>query len=294
VRDNEWLLRYGSTSYTFGPADLDVVNMSAPDMSDVEVRADDFDRPRSDGRAFGSDFRGARTITFSLGVLGESEAEVRDRLAVLSNVWRADAVRSTPGALAEMVVQYAGRERSCFGRPRKFAHSDEDAAQGFIPVTATFDTADDLWYSATSTDQTLSIAGGVGGGLLAPLASPLGTTQNSDRSVAIEARGDLPAWPVITISGPITNPEIEVMNLWKIRLATTIAEGQSVVIDTRPWARTVVRSDGASLAGAFTRDSRRLSNAYIPAGRYELAFRGSSPTGTATAHLSWRDTYSSL
>lgn len=294
MRDSEWTLIYGSTNYTFGPADLDVVNMSAPDIGDVEVRADDADRPRSDGRAFGQDFRGARTVTYDLAVLGSDESAVRSRLAALAKVWRADEVRLTPGALAEMRVRYAGRERALFGRPRKFAHVEEDAPQGFIPVAATFDAADDRFYSTTTTETVLSIAGGTGGGLLAPLAAPLSTTVSSDRSQSIEVLGDLAAWPVVTFTGPITSPELEIFGLWKMRLATTIAEGQSISIDTRSWARTALHSTGASVAGAFTRDSVRLSKASIPPGRYEMAFRGSSPTGTATARVSWRDTYTSL
>lgn len=293
MRDGEWSLVYGDTAITFGPADLDVVNMTAPSIGDTEIQTDDSGRPRSDGRAFGLDFRGARTIAFDLGVLGDTEVEVRDNLAALATAWRADEVRSKPGAVAEMRVRYAGRERATFGRPRRFAHSDEDFRQGFIPVVADFDSGDDLWYSISEEAVTASLGAETGGGLEGPLASPLSTTASSDRSVFLRVNGDLPAWPVITITGPISNPEVEIIGEWKMTLATNIAEGQTVVIDTRPWSRSVLR-DGASIAGHLTRSSVRLANAGIRPGTHEVAFRGTSSTGTATVSVAWRDSFSTL
>lgn len=294
MRDGEWQLVYTGTSLTWGPADLPIINLSAPDLADPELSTDDASRPRADGVAFGTDYRGGRTITFDLGLMGDDEAEVRDTLATLSTAWRADAVRSKPGAVAELHVQYAGRERVIYGRPRRFAATDEEAYQGWITAAADFATADDLFYGASEGNETLTIIPPTGGGLVAPLASPLTSTASSDRSASITVGGQVNAWPIVTFAGPITNPEFAITGLWSLKLATTLAADQSLTIDTRPWARTVLRDGVASLAGALTRDSVRLAGASIPPGTYEVVLRGTDGTGTASMSVRWRETFTAL
>jgi hypothetical protein len=100
----------------------------------------------------------------------------------------------------------------------------------------------------------------------------------------------------VTIHGPITNPSVTITGLWTLALAATIAAGDVVTIDTRPWARTVLRNGSAtaSLAGSLTRTSARLSGASIPPGTYECVLRGTDGTGTASASVTWRETYSAI
>lgn len=292
MRDGEYTLAYGSSAYTFGPSDLPAVNMSAPDMGIPSIQTDDTERPRSDGVAFGVDFRGGRAITFDLGVFGATEVETRQRLAALATAWRGDEVRSSTGAVATLTYRLAGRERVVYGRPRRFAPNDELASEGAISVLCDFSTVDDVAYASTQSAHSLTIAGPLGGGLIAPLASPLLTTASSDRSIVLAVGGELPTWPVMTIHGPIVNPKITIVNRWSLTLATTLAYDQAVTIDTRPWSRTVLRNGGGSLAGQLTRASVRLSRATLPPGSHEVALSGVDGTGTASLNIAWRDAYS--
>lgn len=294
MRDGEWQLVYGDTAVTFGPADLPIVNMSAPDLGDIEVTADDVNRPRADGVAFGVDYRGGRTITFDLGLFGADEADVRATLRTLARAWRADPVRLVPGATAELHVQYAGAERVVYGRPRRFAAAEADVAQGVVTVAADFACVDDLFYDPADQSFSLGIVPPPSGGLITPLASPLTTTATSDRSTGFTVGGDMPAWPVITIHGPITNPEVEVVGQWTIGLNTSLASDQSLTIDTRPWARTILLSNGGSLAGTLTAGSARLASASLPPGDYEAVLRGTDQTGTASLTFAWRNVYTHL
>lgn len=290
MRNDEWSLVYPGAEYVFGTGATPVFNITAPNLGDAGIRNADNDRARGDGIAFGTDFRSNRTIGFDLGIKGQTEDEIRDAEAALSRVWRADAVRSKAGAVAELHSRYRGRERVTFGRPRRYAPNLADAKHGLGLVTADFVTADDKWYSAVENVQSVTLAPAVGGGLMAPLASPLSTTADSDRSTAIRVTSDLPVWPVITIQGPITNPVVEVLGVLRFEVRTTLRSDQSLVIDTQPWGRTVLR-DGASVAGALTRTSTRLSKAAISPGSYELVLRGQDETGTARATVRWRDVY---
>lgn len=295
MRDNEWTLSYPGTSYTWGYPWGEVINLTAPDLGVADIRADDADQPRRDGRLFGFDYRSGLTITFELGLSTRAgELAARDLAETLRRAWRADPVRSSPGAVASLTARHVGRERVTYGRPRRCGTVDQAAPQGYIAAVADFVTVDDLWYSPTVESQTITIAPPLGGGLTGSLASPLSSTGSSDRSLAVTVGGAMPAWPVITIYGPITNPVVELVGLWKFELLTTLAYDRSITIDTRPWARSVLLNGGGSAAGALSRRSPRLVDAGIPPGTYEAVLRGVDETGSARATVAWQETYSSL
>lgn len=291
MRDGEWTLAYGSESFTFGLPDSEATLLEAPDLGDVALVTGDVPRARADGVGVGVDFRAGRTVTFDLGIFRRTEAEALEVYERLSRAWRADKVRKTPGAVATLTARRAGRERVLFGRPRRFAEDLDLVAEGVIRVLVDFAATDDVFYASTPTSATVALVPPLSGGLAAPLASPLTSTSDSDRSVSIAVAGSLPAWPVIEISGPITSPEIEVVGAWRMAFSTTLAEGQTLRVDTV--ARTITR-DGAPVPGVITRTSVRLGDASIPPGAYEVAFRGLSEPGTAFARLSWRSAFPSL
>jgi len=288
----DWTLTYPGTSLDFGSIRSGYVFRTAPEISDPERETDDERLPRADGVAFGRDYFGGRTITFELDAVADGEAALRASVGRLAQAWRADRVRSTPGAMATLVARHAGGERLIYGRPRRFATIDTVTPQGVSAVVADFATADDRFYSVTEHSAVVSLVPEPTGGLLAPLASPLTTSVSSRRTTVVDVGGVLGAWPVVTIEGPIADPVVEI---GPVTLAFTIGLNYDhrLVIDTRPWARTVLRN-GASFAGALTRRSTRLSRAEIPPGRHQFVLRGSSATGTATARLAWRESYPSL
>lgn len=284
---NDWILSYEGVALAFGSAESRYSFPRAPEIGMRSTTTDDADRPRADGVAFGVDTFGGRTVTFEIDLVGIDEADVRQRLEVLEHAWRADAVRQTPGAVAELASDSG---RVTFGRPRRFVAAEDYKPHGFVDVIADFACADTLWYSGSDQSETITFAPAAGGGLIAPLASPLSTTATSDRSRVITVGGTVPTWPVFEIEGPITDPVVEIVGLFTLEFRTTLAFDQKLVIDTRPWARSVLRN-GASLAGTLTRRSQRLSQSSIPPGSHELVLRGVSETSTARATVRWRDAY---
>ncbi|MBM0201922.1 hypothetical protein JNW90_01465 [Micromonospora sp. STR1s_5] len=291
---DEWTMAYPGTTYTWGPRASGVMLASEPQISAVEIITDDVPRPRADGRAVGVDFRGAGTVTFELLVLGDSEAQVRERHSVLSRVWRADRVRSVPGAVAALSTVVAGRPRVGYGRPRRFAAAPKRPRQGVIPVVADFALVDDCWYDPTVEQTLVPLVPPPSGGLVTPLVTPLTTVPAVVVPGHITVGGELPAWPVITLYGPVIDPVVQVTGLWSARLALTIPSGQAITVDTRPWRRTVLRGDGASFAGALTRSSVRLADASVPPGSYEIALRGQDVSGNAKVRFAWQKTYTGL
>jgi len=283
---NDWLLSYPGEALTFGTIASRFVFTEAPDLGPTEIHSEDAARPRADGVIFGADFHGGRTITFELAVDGKDETDGRTLLGRLGKAWRADKIRQSPGAVAMLT---SGGGRVTFGRPRRFASNDEYLPQGLAHVVADFACAEDVWYGG---EQSVNVAlqPPPGGGLIAPLASPLATTATSDRSTVIRIGGEVSTWPVFEIQGPIVNPIVEIVGLLKMEFRTSLAFDQKLVVDTRPWVRSILRN-GASVAGSLTRTSTRLSKAAIPPGSYELVLRGTSDSGTASVTTRWRDAY---
>jgi hypothetical protein len=300
--DGEWLLEFPGTSLSMGGWDpvtnpfrvpRNIYHRSAPVVGAVAIATDDNDRPRMDGQNFGSDFRGGRPITFDLGVRGSSEAEALTLAETVARAWRGDGVRGVPGRYATLSTRNAGRERLVYGRPRRFEQNDTDRKTGLVVIQCDFQTVDDLFYDRTDTGTSLGFVSPPSGGLMSPLVSPLTTTANSSTPGAIVIGGVLPVWPVITINGPIINPTVTVVNEWSLQLLTTILVGQSITIDTRPMARTVTRTDGASFAGALTRTSR-MDQTSLPPGSYAIGLAGIDNTGLSSVQFAWRNTYASL
>lgn len=287
----QWRLLYPGANYTFGTADLPVFNRKTPEIGTPDVRTSDKDRPRSDGRAFGVDHMGGQTISFDLGVRSTSDAEVREEAATLRRVWRADAVRLAPGAVAELHTTYAGRERVVYGRPRRFSPDYSDASiNNTVSVLADFACVDDLFYGPEDESLSFPIVPPTGGGLIAPLAAPLTSTASSDRSQGITVATEMPVWPVVELTGPVVNPVVSIGPV-RFEFRGSLAEDETLTIDTRPWKRSALRN-GASVAGSLR--GTRLSQAALPAGGYEVGFGGTDPTGTALLRVTWRPTFSAL
>jgi hypothetical protein len=288
---NPWQLSYAASAphagaaLDFGPPASGFTMTQMPAITAPEIVTDDSSVPRGDARRFGQDFLGGTTIAFELSVNGSTEDEDRALLGRLRAAWRADAVRSTPGAFATLKAHTG---RYTYGRPRQLTADDRFAHVGRSDVIASFETADDLWYGPQESARVRFVAETVGG-FVFPLVSPFTTTATSDRSQVFTVEGELPTWPIVDIAGPHSAVEVELLGVWRQRYPVTIPEGRVLRIDTRPWVRTA-RLNGSNV-GAPTRDSSRMSEMSIPPGRHELALRGSSPTGTSSATVYWRPAY---
>lgn len=288
---NDWRLAYGSTDFAFGTIESKYVfpQSGPPEISNIDITDEDADRPRGDGTLFGQDFRRGTTVTFSIEVHGKDETEAWSLLSPLANAWRADEIRSSPGEVA-MLTSHTGRVT--FGRPRRFQPKLDLTPFGITAVACDFATTDDLWYGPQQS-ASVSLVADLGGGLVAPLAAPLSTTATSDRSQTFSVDSALPVWPIISINGPITNPEVEIPGLFRMAFNLSLAYDETLVIDTRPWARTI-RRNGASVSGKRDPRTARLSEASIPAGTYNFSLRGQSATGTPRALIQWRAAYPTM
>ncbi|SFN66062.1 hypothetical protein [Mycetocola miduiensis] len=285
----KWLVSSGTaTVEIWESSGHPVVLTSAPEIG-YGVRTDDVSMPGGDGIIFGADELDGSSILLTLDI-GDllSESAAVSALQQVRQVWRADQVRRTPGAVSTLE---APSGRLTFGRPRRFSHDDTYRKQGLIRATCDFTATSDLWFSGVENEASVTLVPSPGGGLIAPLQSPLATTETSDRSTAFTVTGEVSTCGIYEVEGPLIDPVVEVVGLFRLEYRGTLAFDEVLTIDTRPHVRTA-RRNGASVSLAPT--STRMSQTALPPGRHELVLRGASEAGTARVTARWRDAFTTF
>lgn len=260
-------------------------------ISDADTRLGDRDTPGADGGQFGIDYRDGRTLSMDLWTNTANGAESRAAFARLHREWGDGTVRATSRAVVPLRFRLEGGDTwVAYGRPRKWTPANQRTrAQGTADVVADFRTHGPRFFSDVERSVQLGLAASGGGGITWPITWPITWAPSGrSRQDAAVNWGDSPTWPVITISGPVAQPEVEFVGTGRrVRLDMTIPWDRTVTIDTRPWARTVLRDDGASFAGQLRGDM--LADLQLPVGQTTVAYRGTDLSGQSACTISWRD-----
>jgi hypothetical protein len=212
-----------------------------------------------------------------------------DSYSALAGAWNDPAIRLTDGAVQILRACYRGSSvtRRCYGRGRKIAPGMGQVFQGLVPFTAQFQAADNTWYEDQLSSVTISQAPSFFGTLTPPLTPPYQlTATNNFRQNILTNTGSLPTWPVFTIKGPVTNPLVTYVNTpVSVGYTGTLRNTDTLVIDTRPWARTVL-VNGQSAAGLLS-GSAMIAMQLQP-GSVLVQYGGQDQTGTSLCTISWR------
>ncbi|MFI6686598.1 hypothetical protein [Streptomyces sp. NPDC050485] len=323
LSEGEWNLVYGPSGlhpgadFVFGTTASGYYLLEPYEIAYGDTDTGDTPLPQADGVRLGRDYRAAATLTFEIGVDSVDSASDQPgrhghNLAALSDmgrVWDAEAVRGRFGVPAVLRTVQGGRCRRFYGRPRKWAPAGSRLTrQGYTPVVTTFACVDGVAYDDVEKSVRVDLNPPPHRGLAGPLRTPLTMTGESTAktSVAAVVEGTKPAWPVITIYGPISQPSCEVVlrddeqlwnggqRGWRVSLDRKLRDGEWITIDPRPWARTVLLNNGGSVAGALSRDTPRMQNMQLPLGRHDLVLRGVDATGSSFMTVAWRDAYTYL
>ena len=282
-------------------AGTDVKIASIHGLGTGRLASREYDSPNEDGTQFGREHRSGRVLDIAAAiVLPGNEAGAWNVSETLQAIFDADPLRRTPRAVMPLRINRPGTAtRVVFGRPDQYEPDIDLAVVGLIPFTASFRTTDNRFYADEEQAIRLSLSSVSAGGLVTDasgnLASPISTVAGARRTSLVENGGDADAWPVITISGPITNPRVTLIDteggvLWRLGVGGALAYDQQAVIDTRPWSRGASLSTGSSLAGRLTLDSVP-SQSVIPPGVWEIVVEGADESGTSTFDVRWRNAY---
>lgn len=272
-------------SLAFGSWGTPYLFTSMPVIDEPDRESDDSSAVRRDGRRFGQDFLSGSSITFGIEANGSNESEAREFAAQFRSAWRAPAIRLVPGAVATLTA-HTGRQ--AFGRPQGAPVDDARAHHGRGSYAPEFLCVDDLWYDPEQVESVNLVTPDTGG-LVAPVSAPVSTVGVTDRSRVFEVGGEESTWPVIRINGPIVNPVVSVVGLFRFGFVTTLAYDEYIVIDTRTWSTSILRNGSSGIA--TDAQSNLIRSARLAPGRYELVLRGSTPVGIPTATIAWRNAY---
>ena len=285
------------SGYRFG-RDLPV-EVTEFDVGEAEAQVGDLDLPGQDGTVFGRDTKTGVEITFELSVNTHDPEAAKREWGELATRWDAASVRSRARRVVPLRIRTPGKRTVVvYGRPRGLERTSTLALLkvGRIDGVATFQTADTYFYADTSQGGahsiTLTLVADSGGGIVWPVRWPINWGSQGVRQDVVVNSGDSPSWPVITFHGPVAQPSIELVGTGRrLSLDTTLAYDRSITVDTRPWARTILRDDGASFAGVAR--GAALSDFMLPVGRTTLAYRGTDTSGQSRCVITWRDAHTS-
>lgn len=263
------------------------------EFGDPDISIQDTALPLEDGIIFGRDYKQGRTITFTMNVVTDDESAAQP-LDDLASAWDNPDIRNTPGNVSTLRWNRHGRWSRVYGRPRKFTPVTGTVDNGFVPVLCDFRTSDHLYYSDEEYSNSISIVPPASGGWVMPFTFPVTPGGVGVQQGEINIGGTKPAWIVSIVNGPIVNPIVEAVNYWKFQLLLTLDVGEFVVINPRPWSRSVRRNGILNVRGSFTQDSVRLTKMLLPPGQQELILRGTDLSGTSSLTTLWREARTSF
>lgn len=281
--------------YGFGTSNL--VTNTAVDPGSAAVQ--DQAVVGHDGMIFGIDTMAGMVVTQTgLAYLNANGRGALDAYSQLAGKWNDPSVRLAYGATQLLRAWYPVSSviRRCYGRGRKIAPTLGLANQGAVPWTAQFQAADTTWYSETDNSLTLTTAPSFYGTLTFPVTPPFqwSSALNYQQNAVVNT-GTLPTWPIITFTGPITTPGLVYVNTpVSVGYQGSLAAGQILQIDTRPWKRTALLGGmgGTSVAGLLT--GNPMISMQLQPGTTVLRLTGQDATGTATCVVHWRNAWLSI
>ncbi len=259
-----------------------------------EIENGDVALPGQDCTAFGSDYHSGRTLTFELFTAADARAAVQ----ALEARWTTPQLRLEPRRVVPLRMRLPGGPPVLvYGRPRRFEVTAASLRRaGRIELLADFRCADSLFYddSAGERSVSLSLTAPDGAGITWPLHWPLAGAPAGapagERQDTAQVGGSAPAWPLIDFRGPVTQPQLTVQDTGlSLRLDATLAPGETVTVDTRPWARTALRQDGASLSGYLR--GAALADLQLPVGSTLLHYGRTDLSGQSSCTVRWRDAH---
>lgn len=254
---------------------------------------EDSENPINGATQFGRDHLLGPMWQWDMHVNRDQVANARKSLGDLATAWRAQAIRDEVGAVLCIRYQLGGVTRRVYGRPRRFEYSPDNLIlSGFIPVSADFKCADANTYDDEWSVVTMGLEVTPTGGLIFPTIFPETSLPGASRDSVAVVDGETETYPIIRFYGPITNPSIETSD-WNLSLDMTIADGEYVEIDTRPWVNTVLMNGSFSVAGALGK-RQWLSNIRLSPGSNDFVFRGSAGSAGASCEVRWRSAWNSI
>jgi len=261
------------------------------EIQSYQVNNQDSQVIRSNEIRMGIDTEQAGPITFQISVLLNkpnqnvidmggghlpSDLELKhDRLlTALQKEWKAEEVRQLWGELKPLLYcDKSGQIRRIYGRPRKFQYTPLNPNSQWRTVQCEFARID----SKTHMHDEWAVLVPVGGTIVTPYRD--------------ETMGDADAWVRFVITGPATQPVIQFAEQ-TIHMDMTLPAGKVLEINTYPWTRRIIDSDGISWRAKAIGPTPYLDKIKFQANSIKpVSWTASGTTGASALVVLWRDAY---
>lgn len=229
-------------------------------MQGYNIQAQDSQLIRSDEIQFGFDSFQPAPIIFEMGVLDFnaipnmqglvgsatfSTDATNQAVNRLAQAWRGEGVRQSWGEMMPLkCCERDGRVVVFYGRPRKFQVSKRSLKSSHMTVNAEFQRADTLCYSDTENITQIL---------------------KSDNPTYITRSGaESDTWLRIVGYGPLTRPVITIGSQ-QVDLDISVAAGEAFEVNSYPWSRRAIKSDGTNICAKLVGDTQYLDRLTLPA-----------------------------
>jgi hypothetical protein len=242
----------GSKSLTYG-AGAGAIQVATTAYSPGTMIVGDQQVVGHDGVLYGVDTQAGAVLTQDGTALVSPAVgyTALDAYDALSAIWNDPVIRLTSGRYQVLRFNYRGSlvTRRIYGRGRAITPVYGKVMSGAVPFTCQFQCADNNVYG----DATLSVSlqATPTAKPVAPIRPPTVLTPVLFGGTAmLTVGGTVPTWPVITFSGLAVNPKLTFPGTpVAIGFTGTIATGQTLTIDTRPWQRTFMLGTASAAGG---------------------------------------------
>ena len=269
------------TGYT---VELPIQGFDAPDYRETM-----YDKPGEDGSVLSSLFYGSRTITLTGHINAQATAAqyeaLRRALASACAVQR--DVNGQPKSSVINVTTRGGSSYFLNVFPRKPTFDYEYATTSNFLLH--FVSADSVIYGAGQISSG-SIMRPTGGGFILPFILPVASATTTGGSVTVANSGNSTALPIVTLTGPLTNPYVQNSATGTfVQLNYTIPGGSFVMIDMAN--KTVMLNGNSTILSTRTTDSDWWG---ILPGTNSISLSTGSTSNTGNVVVSFYNAYSGV
>lgn len=248
------------------------------------LRISQYDKPGESGGRISTIFYAPRVVTITGTIIGSDETTYE---TLRQNLALACAAHSTTGGLPTLTTftfqTMANNTYTFTGQARLVMDKDYMRTCKF---NITIQCPDPAVYGSSQTVSSL-ITRAAGGGFIVPVIVPITSSSATGGTAGIVNSGNLITYPILILTGPLTNPYIYNATTGEfIQLTYTIASGDIVRIDM---ANKLITLNGSSnLISAKTTDSVWWG---LNPGSNTINFSTGSSSDTGSLQLTYYNAY---
>ena len=260
-------------------AQTPVDGFDAPDYRIIS-----YDKPGEDGMAISSMFYSGRPISIHGVIKGSNPTAFEANRKLLSTACAISRdVNGYPLPKRVSVTTLAGNTfffDAYFSKPI-FAYDQVNWSKYLLQLTA----IDPFLYGSQVSSGAIVRASG--GGFILPVILPIVSSSATGGTATLVNSGNGNSWPIITLTGPLTNPYINNSTIGKfMQLTYTLPLGSTITIDMAK--KSILLNGSSNLISAKTTDSTWWP---VVAGNNNITFSTGSSADTGNMQITFYNSY---